>query len=350
MALQVNANELTVADLNAATLGGKVGIANMLREFSQSLTLGADLPIRMASEKNRDVGTFDEPWEYNKNSGYTDLDSGEKVSKTGSYSRVDIMGMRSSAIQYRIKQKMFMGPQFMDLVNWQMANRLKAIGLDDEHDLFYADMRQDKRTYFGLYPRFSMLTDEDGIVLAGTNVGKKNPYVTLSAGGTTSGKVSSLWIIIPGANDGVCRIYPNGTDFTGAVQFDEGDWETIEENGEATRKKTDLFYLSNGLAIMDRRSVVRIANVDVSSAENIKNLERAIYKAFTVIPQDKAGRARIYVSPKIVPDLKMYYSDKVNAATYEGGKPHNITGDFEISGVGVFRPCLHLLNTEDTVA
>ena len=104
MALQVNANELTVADLNAATLGGKVGIANMLREFSQSLTLGADLPIRMASEKNRDVGTFDEPWEYNKNSGYTDLDSGEKVSKTGSYSRVDIMGMRSSAIQYRIKQ------------------------------------------------------------------------------------------------------------------------------------------------------------------------------------------------------------------------------------------------------
>ena len=243
-----------------------------------------------------------------------------------------------------------MGPQFMDLVNWQMANRLKAIGLDDEHDLFYADMRQDKRTYFGLYPRFSMLTDEDGIVLAGTNVGKKNPYVTLSAGGTTSGRVSSLWIIIPGANDGVCRIYPNGTDFTGAIQFDEGDWETIEENGEATRKKTDLFLLSNGLAIMDRRSVVRIANVDVSSADNIKNLERAIYKAFTVIPPDKASRARIYVSPKIVPELKMYYSDKVYAATYEGGKPHNVTGDFEISGVGVFRPCLQLLNTEDTVA
>ena len=107
MPLQVNAGELTIADLNAATLGGKAAIANMLQEFSQQLTLGADLPIRMATEKNRDVGTFSEPWEYNKHSGYTDLDSGEKVSKTGSYSRIDIMGMRSSAIEYRIKQKMF---------------------------------------------------------------------------------------------------------------------------------------------------------------------------------------------------------------------------------------------------
>lgn len=350
MPLQVNAGELTIADLNAATLGGKAAIANMLQEFSQQLTLGADLPIRMASEKNRDVGTFSEPWEYNKHSGYTDLDSGEKVSKTGSYSRIDIMGMRSSAIEYRIKQKMFMGSGFAQLVTWQMRDRLRDIGLDDEHDLFYADMREDNRTYFGLYPRFTMLTDEDGIVLNGSNKGKKNPYVTLSAGGTASGKLASLWIIVPGATDGVCRIYPNGTDFTGAIQFDEGSWETVEQDGEATRKKIDFFYLTNGLAIMDRRSVVRIANIDVSTEEGIKNLEKAIYQAFTVIPQNKAGRARIYVSPKIVPSLKMHYSNKVQAVTYEGGKPHNITGDFEIPGVGVFRQCLHLLATEDVVA
>ena len=350
MPLQVNANELTIADLNAATLGGKKPIAAMLQEFSQELTIGADLPIRMASEKNRDVGTFSEPWEYGKDSGYTDLDSGEKISKTGSYPRVDIMGMRSSAIQYRIKQKMFMGAQFMQLVNWQMAERLRAIGLDDEHDIFYADARDDKRTFFGLYPRFSMLTDEDGIVQAGSHQGKKNPYVTLSAGGTASGKVSSLWIIVPGVNDGVCRIYPEGTDFTGAVQFIEGDWETVESDGEATQKKTDLFVLSSGVAIMDRRSAVRIANVDVTSDESMKGLEKAIYQAFTVIPANKAGRARIYCSPKIVPALKMYYSNKVTAATYEGGKPHNVTGDFEIQGVGTFRPSLHLLNTESTVA
>ena len=350
MGLQVNKDELTIADLNAATLGGKASIANMLQEFSYSLTLGADLPLRMASEKNRDVGTFSEPWEYNKNSGYTDLDSGEKVSKTGSYSRIDIMGMRSSAIQYRIKQKMYMGSAFANLVTWQMRDRLRNIGLDDEHDLWYADMRQNKRTYFGLYPRHEMLTDEDGIVLSGSNAGKKNPYVTLSAGGTNSGHLASVWIIIPGATDGVCRIYPNGTDFTGAVQFDEGNWETIEENGEATRKKTDLFVISNGLAVMDRRATLRIANVDVTSDENIKKLEEAIYKAFSVIPADKAGRARIYVSPKIVPALKMYYNSKVQAVTYEGGKPHNITGDFEISGVGVFRPCIHLLNTESALA
>ena len=109
MPLLVNENEITIADVSASTIGGKVGIANMIREFSQPLTLGNDLPIVMASGKNEDVGAFSEPWEYNKNSSTTDLDSGEKISKVGSYSRIDLMGMRSSAIQYRIKQKMFLG-------------------------------------------------------------------------------------------------------------------------------------------------------------------------------------------------------------------------------------------------
>ena len=350
MPLQVNENELTIADLNAATLGGKAGIASMMHEFSMPLTLGADLPIRMATEKNQDVGTFSDPWEYNKYSGLTDLDSGEKISKIGSYARTDLMGMRSSAIQYRIKQKMFAGSEFMSLVNWQMAERLKAIGLDDEHDLLYADAGSDPRTYFGLYSRFTVLTDEDGYILDGDNEGDISKYVTLSAGGTSSGSLSSVWVIIPGANDGVCRIYPNGTDFTGAIQFDEGHWETVEENGEATRKKTDLFLLTTGIAIMDRRACVRIANVDVSTETGIKGLEKALYKAFTVIPSEKTGRARIYASPKIIPELKMYYSSKVVSPTYEGAKPHNIAGDFEISGIGYFRPCLHLLNTESTVA
>ena len=350
MPLQVNENEIPIADLNAATLGGRANIANMMREFSVSLTLGADLPLRMASEKNMDVGTYVDPWEYNKYSGLTDLDSGEKIAKMGTYARTDLMGMRSSAIQYRIKQKMFGGPGFMAEVTRQLALRLEAIGLDDEHDLFYADAEADPRTYLGLYPRFSRLTDEDGYIKTGTDQGKVSKYVTLSGGGSTSGSLSSLWVIIPGAYDGVCRIYPNGTDFNGAVQFDEGHWETVEADGEATRKKTDLFYLTSGVAIMDRRSCVRIANVDVSSDANIKNLEKAIYQAFTVIPAEKAGRARIYCSPKIVPALKMYYNNKVQAVTYEGGKPHNVTGDFEIPGVGVFRQCMHITAAESSVA
>ena len=66
MPLKVLKDELTVADLSAATLGGKKGIAEMLKEFSEPMTLGADLPIAMASEKNQDVGTFAEPWEYGR--------------------------------------------------------------------------------------------------------------------------------------------------------------------------------------------------------------------------------------------------------------------------------------------
>ena len=350
MSLLLNKDELTIADLNAATLGGRTDIANMLHEFSQSLTIGGDLPIAMASDKNEDVGVFSDPWEYNKNSGTTDLDSGEKISKTGSYPSVYIMGMRSSAIQYRIKQKMFMGPEFRQLVTWQMADRLRDIGLDNEHDIFYADARSDSKTFFGLYPRFWALTDQDGVIKSGSHEGERSMYVTLGAGGTQSGKLSSIFVLVPGARDGVCRIYPNGTDFSGSIQFDEGDWETVEADGEATKKKTDFFYLTNGIAIKDRRSCVRIANVDVTTETGCKGLERAIYEAFTVIPAEKASRAIIYCSKDILPDLKMYYSGKVQAATYEDAKPHNITGDFEIPGLGYFRPTLHITKNESVVA
>ena len=304
----------------------------------------------MASGKNEDEGTFSEPWEYNKNSSTTDLDSGEKISKTGSYPRMDIMGMRSSAIQYRIKQKMFGGAKFMQEVTRQMRERLQAIGLDNEHDLFYADARQDSKTFFGLYPRFWAVTDQDGVIKNGSHAGKRSMYVTLSAGGTQSGQLSSVFVIIPGADDGVCRIYPESSDFSGSIQFDEGHWETVESNGQATRKKTDLFILTNGLAIMDRRACVRIANVDVSTETGCKGFERALYEAFTVIPAEKAGRAIIYCSNKILPDLKMYYSGKVQAPSYEAAKPHNITGDFEIPGLGYFRPTIHITDKESTVA
>ena len=350
MPLQVKKDELTIADLNAATLGGKASLAAMLREFSQPLTFGSDLPLRMASGKNEDVGTFEEPWEYNKNSALTDIDSGEKISKFGTYSRKDIMGMRSSAIQYRIKQKMAMGPQFAQYVTWELAKHLQAIGLDNEHDLFYADVRDDSKSFVGLYPRFWTLTDEDGVITSGSHQGEISMYVTLDAGGKTSGKLSSIFLLVPGARDGVCRIYPEGTDFSGSVQFDEGHWETIEDNGEATRIKTDFFLLVNGLAIMNRRACVRIANVDVSTEEGCKGLERALYRAQTVIPAEMRSRAITYCSDKIIPDLKMYYNSKVVPPSYEAAKPHNIAGDFEISGLGYFRPSIHITRAESVVA
>lgn len=350
MPLLVKKDEITVADLSASTLGGKVPVANMLREFSQPLTIGGDLPIAMATDRNEDVGTFAEPWEYNRNSSTTDIDSGEKISKVGSYARKDLIGMRSSAIQYRLKQKMYGGPGFMSEVNRQMAERLHAIALDNEHDMLYADVRNDPKTFVGLYPRFWALTDEDGIVLNGSHKGEKSMYATIDAGGKTSGKLSSIFLLIPGAYDGVCRIYPNGTDFSGSVQFNEGTWNDVENDGEITRVKTDLFILANGLAIKDRRACVRIANVDVTTEEGCKALEKAIYRAYTVLPQEKASRAIAYCSPKILPDLKGYYSSKVVAPTYEEAKPHNIAGDFEIPGLGYFRPVLHITTREEAVS
>ena len=346
--------EMTLADAMRDTLSGEVPIGRMITEFESALSLAADLPVRVATGRDEDKGTFSEGWEYNKNSHISDIDSGAKASKIGSYSRVDTMQMRESAITYRRKQAEMI-PDFAAYKYRQTRERLKALTLDDEHDLFYGDPQVDLKQTMGLYPRYSAITDADGVVASGDNAGKVSPYVTLNAGGTSDGSLTSIFVLVPGANDGVTKIYPNIEGFHSGISYSEGTWErTSYTNDAGTQEWTDvcadLFALSGGLAINNRHACVRIANIDSSSDSGIKALEKCLYDAFTVIPTDLQSRAIIYCSKRLVPALKVYYNNKVGAVTYEGAKPNNITGMFSIPGLGDFRPSDHITMSEDKVS
>ena len=97
--MALNSSEyMTLSDVTKATNGGKAPISLIVDEFSKPLTLLKDLPVRPASDKFEDNAKFLEPWEYNKNSETTDLDSGTVLHKLDTYDRKDYIGYRSTGI------------------------------------------------------------------------------------------------------------------------------------------------------------------------------------------------------------------------------------------------------------
>ena len=53
---------MTLSDITKATNGGKAPISLIVDEFSKPLTLLKDLPVRQATDKFEDNGSFIEPW------------------------------------------------------------------------------------------------------------------------------------------------------------------------------------------------------------------------------------------------------------------------------------------------
>lgn len=341
--------KLTIPDLQKATLDGKVNLSEMLYEFMQPITLLGDLPFCEATGKEEDLGTFAEGWTYNEASKPTDLDHGVAPTKFKYASRADKIGYREGQFQFTKKHADLGGASFAQLVNNNIAQKTQWIALDSEHDLFYADYRQDPRLYNGLFPRFSVLTDEDGVISAGDHQGEISPYITINAGGTSSGSLSSMFMIVPGPQ-ATCLIYPKG-DLTWGFDYDKGNpTDMKDENGNTIRGRTDIFTSRFGLALRNRRACVRVANIDTSSTDSIKKCMDALYVAADALPVEIASRAIIYANKKVLREFKKYFNDKTTPPTYEGAKPQNITGAFEIPGLGFFRRCDHLTVKESTVA
>ena len=342
-------NQIRISDVSQKTLGGKTTIAKLVDEYAKPLTIMNDLPIVMASEKDRDVGTFLEGWEYNKHSQPTDLDHGPKPTKTGSYSRVDGIGYREGSLQYRKKHKDYGGRQFDEVVNQEIMTKMHNLSLDAEHDIFYGDIRVNPELYMGIYPRFSMITDEYGVIKNGEYSGMLSPYTTLDAGGTSSGALCSVIGLVPGED--ACRIiYPKDSASAGFMYDPAPQWDTVkDENGGDVRQKTDLFSVQHGFSMLNRQAGIRIANIDYTTDDGLKKLETCLYQAGDIVSKDMLPRMIFYVPQFFASKIKAFYNNGKTAVTYEGAKPQNISGDFEIPGLGYFRPVVHMTLAEDKV-
>lgn len=346
----------TLTELLVKTQGdAKAPIALLGNEFAVAQTIGRDLPVKIASGRTEDEGRFVEPWEYDTKSAIKTIGEGANYYKESTYGRKDIMGMRKSAIAIDEDEYKLQGDAGKAWRAEEVYARVNKIGLDVEHDMFYADPRIKAGAMLGLMPRFSAITDMDGKILTGDNEGKLSRYITLDAGGDTSasGNLCSVMLVYPNQKKGVSWLVPSDTYFTGGIEYTPGDFQTVtyqDDNGlmAVKRQASDIFSIVGGVGMLNRQAAIRIANVDCSTAEGMKKLEHCIYLAMEAVEPEIAAGFIAYVPRKLKVALKEYYYNKIQPATYENAKIKNTKGDFMMDGLN-FRSVYHLLDTENRI-
>lgn len=340
---------VTITSMRTARVPGIENFDRYVSEFVRPVTLYADLPLVEASHVDKDVGIFTEDdSEYNKLSSPTGLDRGVKEEDIGAYTRKDSMMLREAKLTIKKKHLMLEPERYGAEVTRQLTAKIHNTASSAEKDILYGDMAKDAKSIFGLYSRYSHLTDLEGVVKSGDYAGYISPYITIDAGGTSDGNLGSMWFIVPSA-DGVCLIYPKGSQFKG-ITYDAGQMETgnDEKDGEI-RKRVDFIYHAYGISVRNRNCCIRVANIDFSDDTSMKKLMQALYDAFAVIPQSFKSRMIAYAPYTALGKLNYYFDSLKVANTYENAKPENIGGDITLSGIGYIRPCNSLTLHESQV-
>lgn len=188
--------------------------------------------------------------------------------------------------------------------------------------LFYGDKTVNTSQFNGLSARYSTL---DTTVPISQNV--------LNAGGTGDDN-TSIWII-QWSPQTVTMFYPAGTQAGLQVQ-DRGQQTVLDANGGRYEAYRTYFEWNNGLSVLDWRSAVRIANIDVSAltadASAGADLVDLLDEAIGQLPTVSGVRTSIYMAKKTYQFLKKqvetrskyqikredFYGNGRKVPTYEG--------------------------------
>ena len=337
--MALSPNYLNYQDWAQKTNNGKIPIATLGLEVDRATTLMNDLPLVQATGKFDDEGKFAQPWVYGENSDVAGIDSPFLAHKTGSYDRFDLMGMRKSGVEIdREEMKALSAAEQIAYRTSEASTMMKHLALDAERDLIYGSpdiaalkyaQPNDPRNCNGLVSRFNKITDPDGIA----SNGKLYPYITLDAGGTNSSKkLTSAYLLIPSA-EGVCRLMSNGTQYTGSISYEAGTWYPYEDIDKITglkgikEKANDKLQLAYGISVRNRRSCIRIANIDL---EHMDKFIAAFRDAMDVIDESTAtGNYHLYMNPRATSAYQAYLDSQVQATKYGDARP-TITEDGEM--------------------
>lgn len=167
--------------------------------------------------------------------------------------------------------------------------------------VFYGDISADASTFNGLSARYSSLDPNTPI---SENI--------LDAGGTGDDN-SSIWVV-QWSPQTVHLFYPQGTQ-AGLQVIDKG-MQTVTDptnNGQYEAYQT-YFEWNVGLSVLDWRSVVRIANIDVAAlkadASTGADLVDLLDDALAQLPNVAGARTVIYTSKKVYGFLKKQVENK----------------------------------------
>lgn len=179
---------------------------------------------------------------------------------------------------------------------------LNKFNKDMQSALLYASVADDAGSFNGFASRYSVLN---------------GPMETqiIDAGGKANEKLTSIWLIV-WSDTTVCTLYPEGT----ALGLEKKDLgvQTVQQIGDNNETLTlevqrTKFSWKLGLAVLDPRYVVRIANISVkdlqqgtgTQAANAQtNIMRLMIDAMNTVPSLSAGRPAFYMNRYIYSSLQ----------------------------------------------
>lgn len=224
---------------------------------------------------------------------------------------------------------------------------LEAMNQTMASTLMYGNPGVDPKTFPGLATRYSAIS------------GAGNAQNVLTAGGSTPGQNTSVYLVVWGEETVFCP-FPKGSK-AGLQHQDLGEESVTDASGNFYQALRTLYQWDSGLVVKDWRYVVRICNIDTvalaaltgtqaatASTELIKMMARAIDR----IPNMSMGRAAFYANRTVMSLLRIMALQKsttalsIESAINQFGVPGKTVN---FLGIPV-RKVDQLLNTEGVIA
>lgn len=223
---------------------------------------------------------------------------------------------------------------------WRLSEErpfMEGLNQDIASTLFYGDTEVNPERFLGLAPRFNTYQDTDS---------KLSSYNVLHGGGEGSTN-TSMWFCVWGPNT-MHGIYPRGFK-AGLDHQNLGPQQITESDGGRWTALESKFQWDIGLSVRDWRSVVRIANIEMSGLYNTGGtapLLTLMTKAYHRQKGRPLGRPVIYCNAAVLTGLDIQVQSKTNLnLTYRDfdGKPVLMYRGIPI------RECEAILETEAVV-
>lgn len=333
---------LTFADVAAAT--HNEDLVPVVDEILHRTTIWNDAPWKSSSDMLRDIGGREGA---PPRGTWVGVDEGAKPNKGSMEKYAEELGMIEAWSQ-SLKKVMDIAPHDKEL-RWREDRRhLRGLGLDLEEALLYGNRNQDPRKFQGFMPRLNKLTDIDGIATVG---GEELPFITLDAGGGNGAGMSSLLLVYWDVDEGAHLLYPSYKPDNGMEFVPYGYRAETQPDGTILEIAKTKYACTVGLGVANRKSVVRVANIDTAAVDQkaaLAGLEGAIYDAFAAMPTDFQSRATLYANNRVISMLRKGFAGRVVPARYEDSVPKNAIGDVMFDSF-IVRRCDSMLSAESRV-
>lgn len=220
-----------------------------------------------------------------KAGGMTVLDS---TSMLSTFSQIDakLLQLNKSSAEWRYNQE-------------------KAFQIGIAHKvaemIFQSSLKKDPKAFDGILTRYSDASDKD---------------VFLDAGGTADAAKGLADILIVNWGDAqIHGIYPEGG-VGGLVRTDRGEQDCYDKKGRRFRGVVTDYDWTLGLAVEDRRQVVRVGNIDIDAldakATSGADLIDLLIDAVEMFPTTVGAGCAIYMNARLRTMLRKQIGRRVN--------------------------------------